>query len=78
MHKIEVKTDIYQDQIIQEINLKLHELSTQIARQVTDIHEQHVKEALIKLGWTPPEQNTNNAFIETYKILRTIIGEEKN
>lgn len=52
--KFNLKTDIFNDKIIQELNYEHKDIITKIFREMYDTQEKQLKEALIKLGWTPP------------------------
>ncbi len=51
-----VETEIEKSNIIQSIKLydDISELVTTISRRIINTEEQQIREALIKLGWTPP------------------------
>jgi hypothetical protein len=60
MSEIQVKTTFNQNEINQEI-INSDELSFPLSRetmikQVLDLREQGVRDALIALGWTPPKE----------------------
>ncbi len=50
--KYELKTHVYKDGEIEQL---LHEGNTQLARWVIETREAGIKQALIALGWKPPE-----------------------
>lgn len=54
--EITVQTDIWQDGVIMQTFLDGHKM---LFRQVINVSEQHFKEAMIKLGWTPPPEVNN-------------------
>ena len=51
----EVNTKFNKDLIIQETGFSGSDRNSDMARNVIQLQEQGVREALIKLGWTPPE-----------------------
>ena len=54
--KIGVKTKVFQHQIVQEVFSERDGIRETIQCQVIDIRDQQVKDALVSLGWTPPEE----------------------
>jgi DnaJ-class molecular chaperone len=54
--KVNVKTDIFEDgKIIQEVfTEEVPNIMNSLIRTVIDTKEIQVRQALIKLGWTPP------------------------
>jgi hypothetical protein len=58
-HKIRIDTSVYGDgRIVQSLTEKdiFSGLERKILTQVIDSQEAHVRESLIKLGWTPPKK----------------------
>ena len=58
-HKIRSDTSVFKDgRIVLEIFEvdPIMKLEQRILRQVIETQDQHVRESLIKLGWTPPER----------------------
>lgn len=47
-------TPMIDGRILQEVDLEAQNIVKNIMRDVLDTKEQQIKEALIKLGWTPP------------------------
>lgn len=61
--KIEVKTSYNKDMIVLETNMVnddplLSNMVTKISRDVIILKENKVREALVALGWTPPQEET--------------------
>ena len=55
--KITINTSVENDSIIfQEIKSEYEEITQIISRTIVDTKEKQLREALIKLGWTPPSQ----------------------
>lgn len=55
-YNLSVTTDIQDGKIIQELTNQVGpDLTESMMRTIIDTKEEHVKEALIKLGWTPPK-----------------------
>lgn len=65
MNQIRIETRISGDLIIQEVTGPGHDWRTMarelIAREVMNTLDTQVREALIRMGWTPPENPTNGA-----------------
>jgi len=54
---IEINAHIVNEQQIhQEITLKLEKETFTFAHLIMDTKEKQIREALIKLGWTPPKE----------------------
>lgn len=53
-HEIKIITRYDKDQIRQEVRMDEHYSFSNIVEQVMFLKDEGVKEALIKLGWTPP------------------------
>lgn len=54
--KYTVSTDILKDErILQEIKHEHNDIETTIMRDVFDVKEKQLRDALVKLGWIPPE-----------------------
>lgn len=52
-----LKTDIYEDSIIcQTLYAEIQPVHTKIMQDIVNLRDEQVKEALIKLGWTPPNK----------------------
>ncbi len=58
--KFNLKTDIFNDKIIQELNYEREDIITKIFREMYDTKDKQFKDALVKLGWTPPIKDINN------------------
>jgi len=55
--KYKVKTEVLPNGIIeQDVILLRDKIAQTISRTVIDTQEQQTRDALIKLGWTPPEK----------------------
>lgn len=50
-----VTTPTVDGKIVQELYSVEHDIREQVMRRVMDTQEQHIRDALIALGWTPPE-----------------------
>ena len=50
--EITVNTDVFQDGVIVQSFMQGFKM---LFRQVINVNEKHFKEALCKLGWTPPK-----------------------
>ena len=60
MNKISfnIGTDVTPDGLITQVLVSQHgDIMTVISRTVMDLQEAGIREALIKLGWTPPKEN---------------------
>ena len=57
--KIGVKTKVFQHQIVQEVFSERDGIRDTIQRHVIGIRDQQVRDALVSLGWTPPEDKRN-------------------
>ncbi len=56
--KIKVNTKIFEDnKILQEVFTEQDNKIEYLSRVVSDTKEVHLMNALIKLGWTPPQTN---------------------
>lgn len=56
--KFEIKTQVIDNAIIEQETLSIvHDYKEQVVRQLFDTREKQIREALIKLGWTPPKEN---------------------
>ena len=54
--KFDIRTFIDDDKrILQDVHSNLDDAYANIFRQIMDTKEEKVREALIKLGWKPPE-----------------------
>lgn len=51
----ETKTVIKKDLIVQEITYDYENIRELVLRTIIDTQDEQIKEALIKLGWTPPK-----------------------
>lgn len=63
----EVKTHYNPDVIIQEVILNTSDLRTllpvdTVIKQIADLKDQGVRQALINLGWTPPSVSSTGCF----------------
>ena len=58
MSIIEIKTSIFDDETIQQECL-YKERGNDTVITLLKTKEKSIREALIKLGWTPPEEKTN-------------------
>ena len=55
---IRISTDVSDNAIVQTVALHgMNDIYENISREVVMIKEQQVRDALILLGWTPPEEN---------------------
>lgn len=62
-------------ELIEETDYEMYGFQKQITRRIIDLEEEVIKEALIKLGWTPPSElnycyytySHYNAFRPVYK-----------
>ena len=55
---IRISTEVSDNAIVQTVALHgMNDIYENISREVVMIKEQHVRDALISLGWTPPEEN---------------------
>lgn len=54
MYGFELKTDVIQDMVIQELHHVLGDQRTLVIRHVLDVSDDEVRNALIRMGWTPP------------------------
>lgn len=62
MMTIDVRTNVYPEGlIVTEVIDDIGTYRERIVRQVLNTKEQQVREALIKLGWTPPEGATTDS-----------------
>jgi len=59
--EIKINTFTKDDLIIQEEYMEDHATSyrSEITRRIMNTREDQVREALIELGWTPPEEKDN-------------------
>jgi len=58
--KIEVETNIFSHSIEQITTIRdYNESKAEISRVVINLQESGIKEALIKMGWTPPSNEVN-------------------
>ena len=66
-HKIEtsIKVSIEGYDTCQEIT----DISEQTIRHIIDLRGQQVKDALISIGWLPPEQNHQKELLEALEIV---------
>lgn len=56
-----ITTNLYQNGIIEQIiDYESYDIQNIIMRNILNIKEDQIKEALIKLGWTPPNEKINN------------------
>jgi hypothetical protein len=53
---INIKTNILPTNEIEQIVEMGEGIYKQVIRSVCDLREEHIKQALIKLGWTPPKK----------------------
>lgn len=53
--KINIETRIEDIKVIQEINRETEGVLENMVRIVYDTREEQLRQALIKLGWTPPK-----------------------
>jgi hypothetical protein len=60
---IGVDTTIQDNKIYQEFFSDFNSIRTVITRQVLDTAEEHVIQALIKMGWTPPPKKEELCLI---------------
>lgn len=61
--RLTIKTDIVGDEIRQEIVPELSDGPGQtFGRQVMNLKEEAIRNALISLGWTPPSEPTLNRY----------------
>jgi hypothetical protein len=51
-----VDTFIEGDIIKQEVSTGFQDMHTIVVRQIMDTKEEQIRQALIKLGWTPPKE----------------------
>jgi hypothetical protein len=52
-----VKTTVHGANISQEVyTVDTYGVECRIARQIINIQDEHVRKALIELGWTPPNK----------------------
>lgn len=49
-----LSTEFDDDQIVQKLDFIVNDTRAQIYRQVAQLADAAVREALIQLGWTPP------------------------
>lgn len=54
MISYEIKTEVAGSTITQELDLVSADIREQLMRRVMDLGEQQIRDALIKMGWTPP------------------------
>lgn len=53
--KIDLRTNVYEDGIIEHITSNnFRGIMAEISRELVNTKDSNTKEALIKLGWTPP------------------------
>jgi hypothetical protein len=58
--RFNVGTDVTSDGLITQVLSSYHnDIMTVISQRVIDLQEAGVREALIKLGWTPPKEGEN-------------------
>ena len=55
-----VNTNFNEELISQEVLMEAAGIRESITRQVIHLQEEGIREALIKLGWTPPSLNERN------------------
>lgn len=72
MNRIEVKTEFSKDMITQELIGHSTDIHDVMMRQVIRLQDQGVRDALIKLGWTPPdaqpERQVGNVDMSQYEL----------
>jgi len=57
---MEVETRVFPSGLIEQDTIfSDNGVRERLTRQIIDTQEQQVREALITLGWTPPEEKTN-------------------
>lgn len=55
-YKIDTDIDYKQSTIAQALSSEVNHLVVELSRWIIDTREQSTKDALIKLGWTPPKE----------------------
>lgn len=65
--KIEIKTVIKRTDDIETIQVE-RRVSDEVTRQIINLHEEAVRQALISLGWTPPHKTKSYNAGTTYDI----------
>lgn len=61
MMTIDVKTSVYPNgMIVSELVDDIGTSFEKVMRTVMDTREQHIREGLIKLGWTPPANSRDS------------------
>ena len=70
----EVNTKFNKDLIIQETGFSGSDRNSDMARNVIQLQEQGVREALIKLGWTPPESLADIRAEAVMSIIKSDLG----
>ncbi len=53
--QLTVETNIEENKIIQEMSSQHFDARQRISRQIIDVSEHQIREALINMGWTPPK-----------------------
>jgi hypothetical protein len=56
MSKIIVETEYSTEQITQNIKFDMNTWSSSMHKEILKLKDKGIREALIKMGWTPPEQ----------------------
>ena len=55
--KYEVATKVYKNGIIeQDVNYEFYDERREISHKLMNTCNSHIRDALIKLGWTPPKE----------------------
>lgn len=57
-----IETKINQDEIIQILRVEFQSKIDELSRWMINTRDEQVREALIKLGWTPPKENNESNF----------------
>lgn len=57
MMKFEVRTQIIDDIICQETNLKTEDVVYYTVRNLIDLQDEQIRKILIEKGWTPPKED---------------------
>lgn len=68
MSKITVNTEYNRDMIKQSVNHDHGHCITDISMSILNLREEGVREALIKLGWTPPAEPVDNTPIAHHQV----------